>query len=172
MKRAVQCAAMALACMAMALGLASCGGGGTDVQVERSSSGSWTWVLPLQFPEPRVPADNPMSAEKVALGRFLFYDRRLSGNGTQACGGCHLQSLAFTDGRAVAVGSTGEAHPRNAQTLGNVAYSPTMATAPPCWPACQVTAPIKDCSGPPGLATVRRSNGTGLSRRLRPSSAA
>ena len=114
----------------LALLLAGCGGGGsTEVQVDRGSSSGWAWSLPAQFPVPRVPADNPMTADKVALGRFLFYDRRLSGNGTQACASCHVQSLAFTDGRITALGSTGQGHPRNAQHLGNVAYSPTLTWA-------------------------------------------
>lgn len=114
----------------LALLLAGCGGGGsTEVQVDRGSSSGWAWNLPAQFPVPRVPADNPMTADKVALGRFLFYDRRLSGNGTQACASCHVQSLAFTDGRITALGSTGQGHPRNAQHLGNVAYNPTLTWA-------------------------------------------
>ena len=96
-----------------------------------SSAEAWSWRLPATFPEPRVPAGNPMSAAKVSLGRFLFYDRRLSGNGTQACGSCHQQARAFTDGRATSRGSTGEAHPRNAQPLANVAYSPTLTWANP-----------------------------------------
>ena len=40
----------------------------------------WVWALPVGFPEPHVPADNPMSADKVELGRHLFYDERLSHN--------------------------------------------------------------------------------------------
>ena len=67
-----------------------------------------------------------MSAEKVALGRRLFYDVRLSGNGTQACGSCHQQRRAFTDGRARALGSTGESHPRSAMSLANVAYAASL----------------------------------------------
>ncbi|MFI5119837.1 MAG: cytochrome c peroxidase, partial [Thermoanaerobaculia bacterium] len=63
-----------------------------------------------------------MRADKVALGRRLFYDVRLSGNGTQACASCHQQQHAFTDGRARAVGSTGETHPRSAMSLANAAY--------------------------------------------------
>jgi cytochrome c peroxidase len=54
---------------------------------------------------------------RVELGRRLFYDQRLSGNGTQSCASCHRQELAFTDGRTVSIGSTGEAHTRNAMTL-------------------------------------------------------
>jgi cytochrome c peroxidase len=67
-----------------------------------------------------------MSGEKVALGRRLFYDVRLSGNGTQACASCHQQEYAFTDGRAQAVGSTGETHPRGAMSLANAAYAASL----------------------------------------------
>ena len=49
-----------------------------------------------------------MTAAKVALGRALFYDTRLSINGEMSCGSCHRQELAFTDGRPVAIGTTGE----------------------------------------------------------------
>lgn len=67
-----------------------------------------------------------MSAEKVALGRRLFYDARLSGNGTQSCASCHRQERAFTDGRAHALGSTGELHPRGAMSLVNAAYGASL----------------------------------------------
>jgi cytochrome c peroxidase len=67
----------------------------------------------------------------VELGRRLFYDTRLSGNRTQACATCHRQDLAFTDGRARAVGSTGEVHPRSAMSLANVAYGPVFTWANP-----------------------------------------
>ncbi len=91
----------------------------------------WRWVLPAGFPEPAVPPDNPMRAAKVDLGRHLFCDKRLSGNGSLACAGCHLQALAFTDGQALATGATGEHTPRSSQHLGNVAYSPTLTWANP-----------------------------------------
>ncbi|RZS56775.1 methanobactin export MATE transporter MbnM [Sphaerotilus mobilis] len=114
------------------LALVACGGGGgTQVDDTSVSQGDWTWALPLSMPLPKVPVNNPMSKAKVALGRFLFYDRRLSGNGQQSCGDCHLQSLAFTDGRATAIGSTGESHPRNAQGLANVAWNATLTWANP-----------------------------------------
>lgn len=67
-----------------------------------------------------------MSTEKVALGRRLFHDVRLSGNGTQACASCHQQSRAFTDGRSHALGSTGESHPRSAMSLANAAYAASL----------------------------------------------
>jgi cytochrome c peroxidase len=87
------------------------------------------WELPPGFPVPRVPADNPVTAAKVELGRALFYDERLSGNGNQSCGSCHLQQLAFTDGRAVGIGSTGQAHVRGAMSLANVAYASSFTWA-------------------------------------------
>ena len=95
------------------------------------SSGGWVWQLPRGFPQPRVPAGNPMTAAKVVLGRRLFYDRRLSGNDTESCSSCHQQRLAFTDGRAQAVGSTGELTPRSAPSLVNVAYNATLTWANP-----------------------------------------
>lgn len=73
-----------------------------------------------------MPKDNPVNAEKVALGRRLFYDVRLSGNGTQACASCHQQRRAFTDGRARALGSTGESHPRSAMSLANAAFAASL----------------------------------------------
>src|SRR6185295_2892629 len=51
---------------------------------------------------------------------------RLSVNGRQSCATCHKQELAFTDGRATAVGTTGEDHPRSAMSLVNVAYSAAL----------------------------------------------
>src|SRR5271154_3585795 len=82
------------------------------------------WNLPKGFPRPAVPAGNPMSAAKVELGRYLFYDKRMSVNGKASCANCHRQELAFTDGRAHAEGATGQLHPRSAMSLVNVAYEP------------------------------------------------
>lgn len=86
--------------------------------------GNFQWRLPRGFPQPAVPADNPISAQKVRLGRLLFYEPRLSIGGRHACATCHTQSLAFTDGKARAVGATGELHARSAMSLANVAYNP------------------------------------------------
>jgi cytochrome c peroxidase len=72
-----------------------------------------------------------MTVEKVELGRHLFYDRRLSGNQTQSCADCHRQELAFTDGRARALGSTGQLHPRGSMSLANIAYATTLNWANP-----------------------------------------
>src|SRR5215471_6038847 len=89
------------------------------------------WNLPKGFPRPATPADNPMSAAKVELGRYLFYDKRISVNGKESCGSCHKQELAFTDGRARALGTTGQIHPRSSMSLVNVAYTPRLTWANP-----------------------------------------
>ena len=86
----------------------------------------WSWNLPLGFPPPRVPQANPMSEAKVRLGRRLFYDTRLSADGSMSCAGCHRQELAFTDGRRRPVGVTGETHPRSSMSLTNVAYAVSL----------------------------------------------
>ncbi len=92
---------------------------------------AYDWRLPPQTPAPFVPADNPMTPAKVALGRALFYDTRLSVNRAMSCASCHRQELAFTDGKPVAVGATGEHHTRGAMTLVNAGYSARLTWANP-----------------------------------------
>jgi cytochrome c peroxidase len=96
-----------------------------------NDSRPYVWELPEGFPLPVVPEDNPMSYEKIDLGRHLFYDRRLSLNETQACADCHEQAKAFSDGRVTALGSTDQVHPRNSMQLTNVAYNATYNWANP-----------------------------------------
>lgn len=99
--------------------------------VEVSRLGPYAWDLPTGFPYPNVPRDNPMTQEKVTLGRYLFYDKQLSLNQSQSCATCHQQSRAFTDGKAHGFGSTGQSHPRGPMSLVNVAYSPALTWANP-----------------------------------------
>lgn len=96
-----------------------------------NKAGNFRWSVPEGYPVPVVPADNPMSRRKVELGRWLFYDRRLSVNGRQACADCHRQALAFTDGLAKSIGTTGEQHPRSAMSLVNSAYASRLTWANP-----------------------------------------
>lgn len=101
-------------------------------QVPRNSeAGEYHWELPKGFPKPKISPDNPMTAAKVQLGRYLFYDQRISVNGTHSCATCHKQELAFTDGKALAVGATGELHPRGAMSLVNIAYSGALTWSNP-----------------------------------------
>lgn len=78
---------------------------------------------PLGLPPVPLPADNALTPAKVALGRKLFHDRRLSHNDTLSCAMCHLARQGFTNNQlATAVGIEGRTVRRNAPTLLNVAY--------------------------------------------------
>jgi cytochrome c peroxidase len=90
---------------------------------------AYRWELPGNLPPPAVPAGNPMNDAKIELGHWLFYDTRLSVNGTMSCASCHIQLLAFTDGRARSVGATGQFHPRSSMTLVNSAYASRLTWA-------------------------------------------
>jgi cytochrome c peroxidase len=76
---------------------------------------------------PDVPADNPMSDAKVALGRRLFNDAQFSLTATYSCASCHQRGKAYTDGRAQAIGAGGDAVRRSAPSLANVAYNVAFA---------------------------------------------
>lgn len=74
------------------------------------------------LPPPPVPADNPMTEPKVALGRLLFFDGRLSGDGRSSCFVCHNPQLGWGDGGGISRGYPGSLHWRNSQTLLNSAH--------------------------------------------------
>ena len=116
-----------VAAAAMMLLVAGCDLGlreNTAANLERQ--GKYVWQVPDGFPIPAVPADNPMTREKVELGRQLFFDPRLSGDGSVSCASCHQPELAFTDGRSQARGIQNHIHPRSAMSLTNVAYNATL----------------------------------------------
>jgi cytochrome c peroxidase len=100
-------------------------------EVPTGDPAAFKWNLPAGFPTPLVPADNAMSEAKVALGRRLFYDPRLSGSQAFSCASCHRQAKAFADGRNLPLGSTGQLHPRNSMALSNVAYHVMLGWADP-----------------------------------------
>ena len=70
-----------------------------------------------------VHADNPLTAQKVELGRLLFFDKRLSQNNTIACASCHLSEKGFTDGLPVSTGINNLKGGRSALALINRVYS-------------------------------------------------
>lgn len=69
-----------------------------------------------------IPADNPMTPEKVALGRQLFFDERLSADGSRSCYSCHVCEKGLTDGLPKAVGALNKQLPRSSPTLWNIGY--------------------------------------------------
>lgn len=82
---------------------------------------------PLGLPPVPVPADNPLTREKVELGRKLFYDRRLSLNDTFSCAMCHVPDQGFTSNElAMAVGIEGRTVRRNSPTIYNTAYAKVL----------------------------------------------
>lgn len=120
--------ATALLTAALGLGLVACGGGGGG---NASTVTPFVFDTPEGFPEPRLRESIPMSQQSVALGRRLFYDRRMSINQQASCATCHEQRLAFTDGLTTSVGPTGDIHPRNAMSLTNTVYNARQNWANP-----------------------------------------
>lgn len=96
-----------------------------------AATAPWQWTLPAGMRAPRVPADNPMSAAKVELGRRLFYDADLSADGTMACATCHEQRRAFADGNTTHAGVHGDPGRRNVPGLGNVGWMTPLTWADP-----------------------------------------
>lgn len=75
--------------------------------------------LPAQ---PPIPADNPMSQEKIELGKMLYWDRRVSKTGASSCGFCHHPAYYGAEPMRKSVGINGDVHLRNAQTVLNAAF--------------------------------------------------
>ena len=96
-------------------------------QQQQQTAGLQPEILPLPTqlttyePMP-IPPDNPMTPEKVALGRQLFFDERLSGDGSRSCYSCHVCEKGLTDGLAKSVGAFNKQLPRSSPTLWNIGY--------------------------------------------------
>jgi len=83
----------------------------------------YTIVPPVGFPNMYIPENNPMTMEGVALGKKLFHDPILSGDGSQSCASCHLQSAAFSDTNRFSKGIDGSFGDRNASTIVNAGWN-------------------------------------------------
>jgi cytochrome c peroxidase len=82
--------------------------------------------VPVGATEAAIPPDNPQSPAKIALGERLFFDGRLSADGSVACSTCHDPARAFTDGRPTSMGINGRLGQRNAPTILNALYNKTQ----------------------------------------------
>ncbi len=82
--------------------------------------------LPAELTRQAIPPDNPQTPEKIALGEKLFFDGRLSVDGTVACSTCHDPARAFTDGLPTSIGVKGGVGQRNAPTVLNALYNKTQ----------------------------------------------
>ncbi|HEV2695163.1 MAG TPA: MbnP family protein [Verrucomicrobiae bacterium] len=82
----------------------------------------YQFQMSATFPIPDLPPDNPLTVERVDLGKKLFFDKRISINDRQSCADCHSPEKAFSDGRKTARGAEGELGPRNSMPLFNLAW--------------------------------------------------
>ena len=79
---------------------------------------------PLGLPAVPIPADNPPTADTIALGRKLFYDKRLSRDDSIACASCHTPASDFANQVSLSSGVAGKLGARNAPSIENAAYLP------------------------------------------------
>jgi cytochrome c peroxidase len=89
---------------------------------EAAAAAAGQWPQIKGYADMAIPADNPMTPAKVELGKQLYYDTRLSGDGSRACYSCHLKEHGLTDGKPKAVGAYNAALPRSSPTLWNIGY--------------------------------------------------
>jgi cytochrome c peroxidase len=106
-----------------------CGGGGrhpvTASAVGEKPIGAAIEIKALLgLPPVPIPGDNPETVETIALGRKLFYEKKLSLDDSLACGSCHNPLIGFTDGQKHSIGVGGKTGTRNAPTVINAAYVP------------------------------------------------
>lgn len=109
----------AAACVAACVAVA-CLSTGAAPALAQTADGFQQWRLPATVPHP---ADNQPSPERVELGKMLFFEKRLSGDGKSSCVTCHLPELGWSDGRQVSLGIGGKPMARNSQSLINLAYN-------------------------------------------------
>lgn len=83
----------------------------------------YTLEIPSHFPAMPIPADNPMTVEGVALGRKLFYEKKLSGDNSMSCGDCHSPETAFSDANQFSTGIDGLQGNRNSMALVNIGWN-------------------------------------------------
>jgi cytochrome c peroxidase len=78
--------------------------------------------IPSHFPDMIIPADNPMTIEGVELGRFLFYEKKLSGDNTMSCASCHIPESSFSDPNQYSTGIDGIQGNRQSMALINMGW--------------------------------------------------
>jgi len=87
------------------------------------STTPYNLVIPPFFPPMDIPADNPLTVEGVQLGRFLFWEKKLSGDNTMSCGTCHLPEHGFSDPDQFSTGITGATGNRQSMALVNLGWA-------------------------------------------------
>jgi cytochrome c peroxidase len=90
------------------------------------SDPAYTLNVSSHFPKPSIPADNPLTVNKIQLGRMLFYEKRMSEDNLVACANCHMQQFAFGSDKVFDKQVHGTSTNRNSSTLFNLAFSNTF----------------------------------------------
>lgn len=90
------------------------------------TSTPYEFPVPKGFPTPYIPEDNPLTQEKIALGKLLFFDPLLSKDRTVSCASCHQPQNAFSDAKPLSVGVYGQLGDRNSMPLVNLAWVGTF----------------------------------------------
>lgn len=115
--------ATALSWVLLLLTAGGCSSPGPETGSEEAASGAWEVVIPLGLAtDLQAPPENPVTREKVELGRHLYYDPRLSRNGDISCASCHHPDQGFTDNAPVSTGHEGLKGGRSAPTVINATY--------------------------------------------------
>lgn len=91
---------------------------------KKAKTTPYEFNIPNGYPKPLDPSYNPTTNEGVALGRKLFYDKKLSLDNTVSCASCHKQEFAFTDNAQFSVGINGQTGHRNSMPVLNLAFNP------------------------------------------------
>lgn len=84
---------------------------------------AYTLNVPKHFPQPSIPANNPLTVNKIKLGRMLFYEKRISEDQLVACANCHKQEFAFGSDKPLDVKVHGAMTTRNTSVLFNLAFT-------------------------------------------------
>ena len=88
-----------------------------------SNNTDYAFYIPTGFPKPELPKDNILTTRGIALGKKLFSDTRLSGNGTQSCETCHNPLKAYASSNKIDLSAEGYAGTRNTPSIMNLAWS-------------------------------------------------
>lgn len=107
---------------AIVLGFLACQKSTAEVELAKYDGTPYVFSYSSTLPSPDLPADNPLTVAKVELGRKLFYDPLLSGDGSMSCATCHMQGFGFSDTARLSVGIQGLKGKRQAMAIFNLAW--------------------------------------------------
>jgi len=109
--------------IAIMVGIAACRPDPEVITVDYYKPTPYTLVIPPFFPPMDIPANNPLTVEGIELGRYLFWEKKLSGDNTMSCGTCHMPSASFSDPAQFSTGIHGELGNRQAMALINLGWA-------------------------------------------------